>query len=532
MSLSKTIKIPMPKDKITFKKVNGNTIYVYYTTRAYRRESDNKPTSDEVIIGKKDPETGMLIPNNRYYELFKTEEAIYTPTSIKTFGTFYLFDSIVKKMNLYDNLYSIFKDKTKQILTVAYYMLIKGNTIKYINYWCEDNYTYLDTPLVSQRVSELFESITYDERMAFFKLWSKRIIENEYIAYDVTSISSYGSNISTVEWGYNRDGEKLPQINIGMYIGEKNKLPIFYNVYNGSITDKEQLVFMMKYTSELGINNIKFVMDKGFYKKDNLNYMYNNNYKFIICLSNSYNYVRDYVNKAKDSIKQASNWNNKYQLYSMCMQYKQDNKVCNIHIIYNPEKQVLEEREIYATIERLSIELDNLKEIPTDMSKYEKFYNININNKIEYSINNDKVEKSLKMTGYVLFLTSDLVLTPIDVLQIYRNKDTIEKSFNELKNELDYGRLKTHVNKTTDGKIFIGFISLIIRSYLTRSLDELKTNLKKQNYTVQDILYELEKIKVTTLNNEKTTMSAITNAQKTILKIYDISSEINMALLR
>lgn len=58
-----------------------------------------------------------------------------------------------------------------------------------------------------------------------------------------------------------------------MYTGEKTKLPIFYNVYNGSITDKEQLIFMMKHTQELNIENVKFVMDKGFYKKDNLNYM-------------------------------------------------------------------------------------------------------------------------------------------------------------------------------------------------------------------------------------------------------------------
>jgi len=128
----------------------------------------------------------------------------------------------------------------------------------------------------------------------------------------VTSISTYSKPIDNASFGYNRDGENLPQINLGMYTGEKTKLPIFYNVYNESITDKEQLVFMMKYTKELNLNNIKFVMDKGFYKKDNLNYMYENNHKFIICLSNSYNYVRDYIDKAKDIIKLPSNWNNKH----------------------------------------------------------------------------------------------------------------------------------------------------------------------------------------------------------------------------
>lgn len=132
-------------------------------------------------------------------------------------------------------------------------MLTRNNTMKYVSYWCEDNYTYLDNPLSSQRISELFASITYEERLDFFKKWSSRIIDDEYIAYDVTSISSYSQSIDNVGYGYNRDGENLPQINLGMYTGEKTKLPIFYNVYNGSITDKEQLIFMMKHTQELTI---------------------------------------------------------------------------------------------------------------------------------------------------------------------------------------------------------------------------------------------------------------------------------------
>lgn len=532
MSLSNTIKVEMPTEKITFKKGKRDTIYVYYTLRSYRRKSDNKPTSDEVSIGKKDIETGMLIPNNKYYEIFKQDQNIlYTPTSIQTFGSFYFLNSISDKLNLYNYLEEVFKERWRYILTLAFYMVTRNNTMKYVNYWCEDTYTYLSSPLISQRISEIFASITYEERLEFFKKWSKKIIENEYIAYDVTSISSYSKSIDNVSYGYNRDGENLPQINLGMYTGESSKLPIFYNVYNGSITDKEQLIFMMKYTKELNINNIKFVMDKGFYKKDNLNYMYENNYKFIICLSNSYNYVRDYIDKVKDTIKLPDNWNNKHQLYSMCMQYKQDDKICNIHIIYNPDKQVDEQKIIYSTIERLENELKDLKDIPEKLTKYEKYFDIEIkDNKIEYKLNNDKVINSLKTTGYVLFLTSDLKLTPIEVLEIYRNKDVIEKNFDDLKNELDFSRLKTHVNNTTDGKIFVAFIALILRSYIANKLPKIKKDLKKQALTVQEVLLELEKIKITTLNNNKTTIMPLTSIQKNILKNYDILDDMKKVL--
>ena len=127
-------------------------------------------------------------------------------------------------------------------------------------------------------------------------------------------------------------------------------------------------------------------------------------------------------------------------------------------------------------------ELKELKEIPEKLTKYEKYYDIKIkDNKIEYKLNNDKVINSLNTTGYVLFLTFDLKLNPIEVLEIYRNKDVIEKNFDDLKNVLDFSRLKNHINNTTDGKKFVSFIALILRSYIANNLPKLKTYLKKKN---------------------------------------------------
>ncbi len=61
--------------------------------------------------------------------------------------------------------------------------------------------------------------------LLFFREWMKHKKYEEYVAYDVTSVSSYSKNITELEWGYNRDKEKLPQINIGMYFGEKQDYP-------------------------------------------------------------------------------------------------------------------------------------------------------------------------------------------------------------------------------------------------------------------------------------------------------------------
>ena len=77
----------------------------------------------------------------------------------------------------------------------------------------------------SQRSSELFQSITEDAKMQFFRLQGKRRVEKEYWAYDSTSISSYSENLRQVKYGKNKDGEKLPQINLALIFGENSGLP-------------------------------------------------------------------------------------------------------------------------------------------------------------------------------------------------------------------------------------------------------------------------------------------------------------------
>ena len=81
--------------------------------------------------------------------------------------------------------------------------------------------------------------------MLFFREWIKHRKNDEYIAYDVMSISTYRKNITESEWGYNIDKEKLPQINLGMYYGESSSLPLYYRIYPGSISDKAHLKYMV-----------------------------------------------------------------------------------------------------------------------------------------------------------------------------------------------------------------------------------------------------------------------------------------------
>lgn len=519
-----TVSIP---DKRIIIRHSGKYDYVYYTVRAYRR-SDGKPTSETAIIGKVIPDKpDKMIPNERYFEFFKdTEETIdhKAPKLIENYGTTYVIHSIFKKLKLTDLLENIFLTNASLIEICATYILCKGAVMSYIDDWCENNYNQYHMLLTSQTVSRLLPKITLEHRYQFFRDWAQKRIEQEYIAYDVTSISSYSTNINSVEWGYNRDNEELPQINLGMYYGETSNLPIYYNSYYGSITDKEHLQFMMDGSKKLGIDNVKFVMDKGFYKKENIRYMVENKYPFIICLSNSSIYAKKLIKESMSSIR-----NSKYVLennsyFGMILPKKQDEISYNMHIIFNSEKENEETCLLFGRIEKYKDELSKMTKLPSKISKYEKYFKIrkNFDNSFTFEKDHDKINEEMTYAGYIVFLTTDLSLTTDDLLKIYRKKDVVEKCFDNLKNELDLKRLRIHSDNALEGKMFITFIALILRSYL----EQAKTKNKQTNdMTVERIIMELDKLKIVTYQDDKKMLTPFTSKQKDILNCLDISME-------
>jgi transposase len=77
----------------------------------------------------------------------------------------------------------------------------------------------------------------------------------------------------------------------------------------------------------------------------------------------------------------------------------------------------------------------------------------------------------------------------VETLRVYRNKDIVEKCFDDLKNQLDMKRLRIHSSASMDGRLFVQFIALIFMSALRKKMRE--TGLIDK-YTVRELLLEME----------------------------------------
>ena len=111
---------------------------------------------------------------------------------------------------------------------MAYYLASQGGPLCHCVSWCNGHAHPCGESLTSQRISEILRLITVDGQQTFLKLWMNTILENEYICYDITSISSYSKVNDYIKFGYNRDGERLPQLNLAMLFGQESFLSVYF----------------------------------------------------------------------------------------------------------------------------------------------------------------------------------------------------------------------------------------------------------------------------------------------------------------
>ena len=522
MALNSTVKVPLPETGIVPQK-SGKSIYAYYTTRAYRNEK-GKPTSDRVSIGRIDEKTGMLIPNRNYYEIYKKTKAPEVQC-IKSYGITYLVENIMKTLGLDKVLRYKFPELANQIIALASYMLAEGNIMYYYDNWTDETHSYENVKLRSPQISRVFQEIDYKRRMDFFKTWIYAREQNEYIVYDVTSISSYSQEIESLEWGYNRDSDDLPQLNYAMYYGEQSLLPLYYCVYPGSITDKTHLISMLRDNELIGCKKARYVLDRGFYSAENVEQLVMAGCRFIMSIPNSLKVSAKLIDKYRDEIVNRSECRlGKGLPYAKAVIVEDFGIRGTVHIYYSQSKAIREEEELFERIEKEENALKKMETAPPKSLRYDRHFKINTNRRGGFGFIRDqeKINKEMSRLGFFLILETDFKSTSEEILTIYRRRDVIEKSFNELKNGLDMKRLYCQSDATVEGKMFVAFISLILRSFIN---NKLKEYMIATGLPFPAIIKELRKLRFVSTADGRKLLAPVTKKQRDILNACGYSDE-------
>jgi transposase len=396
----------------------------------------------------------------------------------------------------------------------------------YCQQWLDETELFVDKfNLQSQRISELLNTITYPKIMNFYEFWASHISENEYLALDITSVSSYSSLINDVESGYNRDGEKLKQINICLLFGENSGLPVFSSLYPGSINDVATLQSFIDQIKFFSDKSYKLVMDKGFHSKDNILYLLKNcpEYKFLLAVPFTSKYAQKLVRDGVSIFDEALAFRlhndilvSKSNIEQYLGRYTLKYAVFYNSILYNKAKQDKIDFALSLKEEALKEPLKFIED--KEYKKYLHFIKDTSTGSINISLNMNSIARQIIHSGWLVIVTNDCDINNEDIINIYRNKDVVEKAFDRLKNNLNFNRFTVHSDNRVKGKHFISMISLIMISYIHNVM--LKNNLYK-NYTMTELFKEISKIKLFKCGDMKS-LSPISKSNRRLLDSFNI----------
>jgi transposase len=485
-----------------------------YESISYWDKEKQQSRAKRKLIGRVDKETGKIVPTDgrgrkktEPISAAKRGPVPSTETTRYFYGATYLFDSIGDKLGITDDLKYCFPDTYKQILSIAYYLILEDNNPLFrFEKWSSLHKHPYGQNIPSQRSSELFASITEEAKDKFFRLQGRRRTEKEFWAYDITTISSNSEMLRQVQYGKNKENDKLPQINIALVFGEDSNLPFYYRKLAGNIPDSKTVKKLLVDLNVLGFSKVKLVMDRGFYSEANINSLYKEHLKFLVSVKMSLAFVRKELDAIYDDFRTFENFNEKYELYSYTIQtewkytqerpYKGDtieeSRRIYIHLYYNIDKAAEDQKNFDRNLLSLRSELESGKRVPEHESQYTKYFITKTTPKrgTKVTIKEDEVKKAKRYFGFFALISNE-TMDSITALEIYRNKDLVEKAFGNLKERLNMRRMLVSSEQSLDGKLFVEFIALIYLSYIKKQMQE--HGLFK-SYTLQGVLDKLDVI--------------------------------------
>lgn len=517
----------------------SGTVYVYESI-SYWDKKKKQSRARRKCIGKLDPTTKKIVPTRPKSPSLKAQpqmDAVTKGTSCKFYGSTYLFNAIGKKIGIIDDLKKCFPTTFKQILSLAYYLILEDrNPLSRFPRWASTHKHPYENNISSQRSSELFASITDDARERFFQLQGKRRVEKEYLAYDTTSVSSYSESLNQVKYGVNKEHDPLAQINLALLFGEESNLPFYYRKLAGNISDVKTIKNLLADISHFDYDKIKLTLDRGFYSRENIDALYKEHLKFLIATKLSLKFVQTELEKTRDTIRTWSHYNQQYNLYvtsrPITWEYRQKRpykkdilkgkRRMYLHIYFNSMRATEEETKLNTRISQLKQELESNKRKPEHEKQYAKYFNIK-NTPIKglsVAVKQDALDNAKKNYGYFALISNE-IKDPIKALERYRNKDVVEKAFHNLKDRLGIRRLAVSSEVSLDGKIFVEFIALIFLSYLKKIMQDKKLY---KDYTMQEVLDELDVIQCFERPNCKLRVGEITKRQEKLFETMEVLS--------
>lgn len=541
------VKIPDEKGKITRKKIKGTTYIYYQIDRVYDPEKKYSiPKSTPIGKSCKD-DPAMMIPNEKYLIYFPEAELLEGKrngrrSACLRVGAYMVLRRIIAQYHLDKILADLIGKESGLFLDLAVYTIIaENNAGQYYPDYAYNHPLFTNKMKVysDSKVSDFIGSIKKDQSVEFLNKWNENRDHREkiYISYDSTNKNCQAGDVEFVEIGHAKDDRNKPVLNYSVAYDKNNKEPLFYEMYPGSIVDVSQLQYMLEKTKGYGYRRVGFILDRGYFSKENIRYMDKCGYDFVIMMKGMKKYAGELVMKNKGSFEESRSHSIRdYKVSGTTVKgrlFPSDEKDRYFHIYYNESKRTAEREQLEEKIDRMATYLSDQEgktqyECPSAFCHYfDPIYHVQGDEKTFMFARErrDVIDSEIKLCGYFIIITSEK-MSAEEALDLYKSRDGSEKLFRGDKSYLGNRSFRVHGSESVNAKIFIEFVALIIRNrFYTYLKEQMRKSERKDNFmTVPAALRELEKIEMVRQGDGNYRLDhAVTATQKEILKAFDMS---------
>lgn len=479
--------------------------YVYYLVSSTYSKSNKRCDEVRVVIGKTWDNKTMM-PNENYYVYFESDDVLNEPSKIDSYlhiGQYIACKKVLSNIGAYSALYETFdKQIADKIVALSLSMFSCSSSVSQ-NYdgWAFSNYSGLSSSLSSGNISELYESIRVDQVESFLSKYQKNyqiIFKNhsylDCYAFDSTNQNTSSSNIEIAEFGKAKDPDNLKIINTAYITDETSGIPIYYEHFLGSLLDKNQIARSNEKLNELGYQNLFFVFDRGYYAKNSiLEVMENNKIALLVpeTVSSTKKIIDEYIDIIKNKEEYYIPSYNVYGTKTTSNLFL--SKELYVYIFYDDDTAKIERDSIHGKLISLENRIHAIKKLNKDIIRsYESYFKLKQGKGyIETERKHEVIQGYLNRAGFFIVI-SNRDIEVKDMIKIVKNKDCVEKNFRRIKSTFDAAKTYCHSGITYEGKMFVLFIAILMSQGLNYYLKEYLN--KVSSRTLKTSISELNKV--------------------------------------
>lgn len=368
-------------------------------------------------------------------------------------------------------------------------------------------------------------------------------VDTSTVFYDLTSSYFEGTECPLGEFGHSTDHrpDKL-QIMIGLGV-DRDCIPITHMVFDGSVRDVTTVKdFRAKLRSEFDLDTVVVVIDRGMISKSNLNCLQEGSSHYVVARKMGVRerkivqgipddrFVRVVLTTHSDEYEV---FLTEYILHGrrwvICWNKKKeaDDRLFRDTMIAKSVKALEQikkgcgrrnlktKEQVYHAVQKV-----------VEHYKTKKFLSVEINERgsprLQFSLKTMEIEQAQRVDGKYILETSSSDLTCSDVVQVYHERDVIEKFFQMLKDII--GLRPTYVYKEQHVKahVFICVLAVLLLSLLRKVLRESGKNMT--SVKALEILDGIKRVEFSIRGRKEVFVrtTKITDQQQEIISILNI----------